>query len=32
MVSRVLKELESGGYLEFSREGVVLHRPLPESW
>lgn len=32
MVSRVLKDLSTGGYLTQSRSGIVLHRKPPEHW
>lgn len=32
MVSRILKDLSSGGYLTQSRTGIVLHRKPPEHW
>lgn len=32
MVSRILKDLSSGGYLTQSRAGIVLHRKPPEHW
>src|SRR5262245_17375250 len=32
MVSRILKDLSTGGYLTQSRSGIVLHRKLPEHW
>jgi CRP/FNR family transcriptional regulator, cyclic AMP receptor protein len=32
MVSRILKDLSSGGYLTRSRSGIVLHRKPPEHW
>jgi CRP/FNR family cyclic AMP-dependent transcriptional regulator len=32
MVSRILKDLSSGGYLTQSRSGIVLHRKPPEHW
>lgn len=32
MVSRILKDLSSGGYLTQSRTGFVLHRKPPEHW
>lgn len=32
MVSRILKDLSSGGYLTHSRTGIVLHRKPPEHW
>ena len=32
MVSRILKDLEQGGYLTQSRTGIVLHRKPPEHW
>jgi len=32
MVSRVMKDLERGGYVECGRRRVVLRRPLPAKW
>ena len=32
MVSRILKDLSTGGYLTQSRSGIVLHRKPPEHW
>jgi len=32
MVSRILKDLSSGGYLTQSRTGIVLHRKPSEHW
>ncbi len=32
MVSRILKDLSTGGYLTQSRAGIVLHRKPPERW
>jgi CRP/FNR family cyclic AMP-dependent transcriptional regulator len=32
MVSRILKDLSSGGYLTQSRNGIVLHRKPPAHW
>ncbi len=32
MVSRVMKDLERGGYVEVGRRHVVLHKPLPAKW
>ena len=32
MVSRIFKDLSSGGYLTQSRTGIVLHRKPPEHW
>jgi CRP/FNR family cyclic AMP-dependent transcriptional regulator len=32
MVSRILKDLTTGGYITQSREGIVLHRKPPEHW
>ena len=32
MVSRILKDLATGGYLTQSRSGIVLHRKPPEHW
>ena len=32
MVSRVMKDLERGGYIEAARLRVVLRRPLPQKW
>jgi CRP/FNR family cyclic AMP-dependent transcriptional regulator len=32
MVSRILKDLSTGGYLTQSRTGMVLHRKPPEHW
>lgn len=32
MVSRILKDLSTGGYVTQSREGIVLHRRPPLNW
>jgi CRP/FNR family transcriptional regulator, cyclic AMP receptor protein len=32
MVSRVMKDLERGGYVEVGRRRVVLHKALPAKW
>jgi len=32
MVSRILKDLSTGGYLTQTRSGIVLHRKPPEHW
>jgi CRP/FNR family cyclic AMP-dependent transcriptional regulator len=32
MVSRVLKDLERGGYVEVGRRRLVLLKPLPAKW
>ena len=32
MVSRVLKDLEQGGYVEVGRRRLLLHRALPAKW
>jgi CRP/FNR family cyclic AMP-dependent transcriptional regulator len=32
MISRVMKDLERGGYIEIGRRHVVLRRPLPSKW
>jgi CRP/FNR family cyclic AMP-dependent transcriptional regulator len=32
MVSRILKDLSTGGYLTQSRTGIVLHRKPPDHW
>ena len=32
MVSRILKDLSTGGYLTQSRTGIVLHRKPPAHW
>ena len=32
MVSRILKDLTTGGYITQSREGIVLHRKPPLHW
>jgi CRP/FNR family cyclic AMP-dependent transcriptional regulator len=32
MVSRILKDLSTGGYLTQSHSGIVLHRKPPEHW
>ena len=32
MVSRILKDLATGGYLSHSRNGIVLHRKPPAHW
>jgi CRP/FNR family cyclic AMP-dependent transcriptional regulator len=32
MVNRLLKDLASGGFIEVSRERIVLLRKLPPRW
>jgi CRP/FNR family cyclic AMP-dependent transcriptional regulator len=32
MVSRILKDLKSGGYISLDGKRVVIHRKLPERW
>jgi len=32
MVSRIMKDLTTGGYITQSREGIVLHRRPPLNW
>lgn len=32
MVSRIMKDLERGGYLSVQRKSLVIHRKLPASW
>jgi CRP/FNR family transcriptional regulator, cyclic AMP receptor protein len=32
MVSRILKDLKSGGYISLDGKRVVIHRKLPECW
>ncbi|OGA06986.1 MAG: hypothetical protein A3D95_14680 [Betaproteobacteria bacterium RIFCSPHIGHO2_12_FULL_69_13] len=32
MVSRILKDLESGGYLSVERERIAIHRKPPKRW
>ena len=32
MISRVMKDLESGGYVQVGRRRVVLRRGLPAKW
>jgi CRP/FNR family cyclic AMP-dependent transcriptional regulator len=32
MISRVMKDLERGGYIAIGRRQVVLRRPLPSKW
>ena len=32
MVSRILKDLSTGGYLTQTRSGILLHRKPPEHW
>lgn len=32
MVSRVMKDLQRGGYIEVGSSGIVLLKPLPERW
>jgi len=32
MISRLMQDLEKGGYIEKTPEGWVLHRPLPPRW
>jgi CRP/FNR family transcriptional regulator, cyclic AMP receptor protein len=32
MVNRVLKDLETGGYIEIERRCIYLVKPLPKRW
>lgn len=32
MINRILQDLASGGYIETSRERIVLRKPLPKRW
>ncbi|HSY28057.1 MAG TPA: cyclic nucleotide-binding domain-containing protein [Burkholderiaceae bacterium] len=32
MVSKILKDLSAGGYVEISRKSIEIKRPLPASW
>jgi len=32
MVSKILKDLTVGGYVEISRKSIEIKRPLPASW
>lgn len=32
MVSKILKDLTAGGYVELSRKSIEIKRPLPASW
>ncbi len=32
MVSRVMKDLQRGGYIDAGRRRVVLLKPLPAKW
>jgi CRP/FNR family cyclic AMP-dependent transcriptional regulator len=32
MVSRIMKDLEAGGYVDFSARRIVLKKPLPARW
>jgi CRP/FNR family cyclic AMP-dependent transcriptional regulator len=32
MISRVMKDLENGGYVEVSRRRVHIRKPLPDKW
>jgi CRP/FNR family cyclic AMP-dependent transcriptional regulator len=32
MVSKILKDLTAGGYIEMSRKSIEIKRPLPASW
>jgi len=32
MVSHILKDLSTGGYLTQTRTGIMLHRKPPEHW
>lgn len=32
MINRILQDLAAGGYIEVSREGIVLKKPLPRHW
>ena len=32
MINRILQDLAAGGYIETSRERIVLRKPLPKRW
>ena len=32
MINRILQDLAAGGYIEVSRERIVLRKPLPKRW
>jgi CRP/FNR family cyclic AMP-dependent transcriptional regulator len=32
MVSKILKDLTAGGYVELSRKSIEIKRALPDSW
>jgi len=32
MVSKILKDLTAGAYVEISRKSIEIKRPLPDSW
>jgi CRP/FNR family cyclic AMP-dependent transcriptional regulator len=32
MINRILQDLVAGGYIETSRERIVLRKPLPKHW
>jgi len=32
MINRILQDLAAGGYIEASRERIVLRKPLPKRW
>ena len=32
MITRILQDLTAGGYIEASREQIVLRKPLPKRW
>jgi len=32
MVSKILKELRTGGYISMTRKSITIHHPLPEKW
>jgi CRP/FNR family cyclic AMP-dependent transcriptional regulator len=32
MVSRIMKDLERGGYLSVERKSILIRRKLPPSW
>jgi CRP/FNR family cyclic AMP-dependent transcriptional regulator len=32
MINRILQDLSAGGYIEISRERIVLRKALPKRW
>jgi CRP/FNR family cyclic AMP-dependent transcriptional regulator len=32
MINRILQDLAAGGYIEVSREQIILHKALPKRW